>query len=168
MSKKLKIWDVNDPQRWISQQRKYEKQFYNSIAEINRTERLLAGQLILIATVVISITAVVLGNKETLSSLLGYQRKILLGGLLALAFSLGAGIVQYFVNIRFHHKWASVKEPIVAHISKSKIEPEELQGLLNKQDCLKREANQVSQWLQIGLIVVGVGCYVVVAATLLW
>jgi len=151
-----------------------EKEFWNESyqavirldAEANETRRNLSAQLITFSTLMVTLTAFFLGQKDI--ELNAYQKGFLTAGLVILLFSIGFGIAEYFIVDRFFKKSAlkyiemlnsAPKNPSLVALHKHRSE--KLKGL-------PIESSNLMMYGQVGSICLGVILYLVLILTILW
>lgn len=131
--------------------------------DLSSTERHLAGQLILLATVFISATIVILGLISDRAIPLALATKILiLLGFISLVLSVFAGIASYFEVIKHSKDWINVKDELARKISFNEYSsPEALrQDMIAKQSALKSESGRIFLYAQITSLVFSFGIYI--------
>jgi len=87
----------------------------SSVQEAREVERALCSQLILVATVLLTVSMFAVGNSDLLSKMSCDQQYLTLLAIAALIGSIVAGIKYYFVLGGFYSAWAQAKNE-VAHI----------------------------------------------------
>jgi hypothetical protein len=115
------VYNFNDPntvEYLTGQKHKFEARRDKAADDANNTERALAGQLILLTTVLITINVVALNNSDLLNHLTTNQRILILLAFLLEAVSTFAGILQYLSIEASYNKWADAYHKISLIIQK--------------------------------------------------
>lgn len=153
-------------------QRRYDKfldsnesQVVQLDIEANEASRQWTGQLITLATLLISISGLLLGQKDILNSLTTLQKWCLLLGVVSLIASVVSGVQSLRVTQRFFTNWASTLAKMPNHLPSTEDmdAPSELYKLkakyLKEKNLIKDSGTQASdeKWDNLQLIAVVVG-----------
>jgi hypothetical protein len=132
------------------QQRKFEDYVESYRKETNSVFRELAKQLILVATVFLSISALVLANKDLFNKINLYEKHIISFIWILLASSLIFGIIQLVVDYFFLKKWTRAKFEVVKGIVFKEINETNIgEKSIEKQNNISSESSTIFIWLQI-------------------
>jgi hypothetical protein len=133
----------------------------NSAQEAREVERALCGQLILVATVLLTASMFAVGNSDPLNKMSYGQKYLTLLAILALISSIGAGIKYYFILQSFYNDWARAKNG-VAHLYSNVDFTTPLEARGKAYEKTKHLDNKPkNEWLkrQIWLVVAAGGIY---------
>ncbi len=132
------------------QQNKFENYAEIYRREANEVFRELTQQLILVATVFISVLAIIWGNENFITKIHTFGKYILMGVFIFLSASLIFGIIQFFSDHRYFKEWSRVKFSIVEEIVAGKINENNILGkTAEKQKNIPNESNTVFVRLQV-------------------
>ncbi len=105
-------------------QKKFEEYSREASKEANEVFRELVRQLILVATVFLSISAFVFNFQNVTKIFNIYNKHLLICSWILAGFSIIFGVVQFFVDYYFFAKWSKINSDIVEDISEGKLENE--------------------------------------------
>jgi hypothetical protein len=159
-------FDRNDQGQidWMNKEAsKFTGQVDKSLGQENETERAMAGQLMLVATVAFTGNVVLLGNGNVVTTLSNAQKGLVSFAVVLLLASMYSGIRYYRVLIAFHKMWVNANQEVAgwfakwefdnpAHISlkvDSRLQSLEIEP---KIDWFNRQ--QLALWIAMGLYVV--------------
>src|SRR5437762_4281044 len=141
----------------INQQRKFEDSAENYRKEGNEVFRELVRQLILVATVFLSISAFTLNSEKIVMKLYVFEKYSLVFAWITFGLSIVSGIGQFFVDYKYFGKWITAKSSIVENLYHGKISEKDLPKLIQeKQKDIPSESSTCFVYLQSFFLVFGV------------
>ena len=139
------------------QQTKFENAAELFMKEANEVLRELSRQLILVATVFLSVSAFVFYVRDIFQRFKIYNKWMLISFWILTGLSLLFGIVQIILDSYFFSKWASVNQEIVEDIANEKIKKENLfQEAIKRQQKIPRTSSAICMWIQIITLFLGI------------
>lgn len=151
---------MDDKEKYLlEQQKKYEARFEICISQGNKVFQELVKQLILVATVFISVSGFIFrtGGKTSL-----LFKHILVFSWLLLGCSIVFGIVQYFIDYLFFGKWAKANHELAKGLALHEIDsPEKLGKISTEKQNLPTESSTFV-WLQVIFLLLGI-CLLIIA-----
>ncbi|HEU4966642.1 MAG TPA: hypothetical protein VFT53_04125 [Candidatus Saccharimonadales bacterium] len=129
-----------------------------SAQEARENERALCSQLMLVATVFLTLSMLAVGNGDLFKDMTYDQRWLTLLAVGALGSSIGTGIRYYFVLVKFYNDWAYAKQDIALIYGevKSKTPLEARNKAYAATKHLDMRPNK--KWLQIQIAMLAVAC----------
>ncbi len=151
------------------QQRKFEEYAEIYRRETNEVFRELVRQLILVATVFVSISVFIFNVKKLSCYLTILDKQILSTSWILLGCSLVFGIVQIFVDYFFLAKWTKAKSGIATEIYKGKANEKNIGSIvIDKQKGISSESTTIFVWLQSIFLTIGMTLLIYVIIKLLF
>ncbi len=132
----------------------HQKLAVDAGAEANETQRMLAGQLILIAGTVITVSAVFL-NTDHGNTLGLHSKALLIGSWIAFAVSISSGILGLVLDSEFFVSWQKYHFGIAVELGTSKYTSLTIQKARNKNPLPKARSPVWPLYGQIGLLALG-------------
>ena len=140
-----------------NQQRKFEDYTEKYRCETNEVFRELTRQLILVATVFLSISIFVFNARDLNVRFNIFDRHFLAFAWIFLAFSIIFGIIQFFIDYLYFRKWTKAKFNIVEKIYTGDATEENLsQIVLESQKNIPFESSTVFVYLQSIFLIFGI------------
>lgn len=115
----------NDLDYLILHQRKFENRADKNLKEANEIFRELVRELILAATVFLSISAFIFTSSNLVQSLDIYDKHFLALAWIFIVVSIFCGIIQYYIDKRHFEKWANAGYKVAESISTSEADTKE-------------------------------------------
>lgn len=152
----------------LEQQHKLEKAQELVTAEANESSRVLIVQLFIVAAALLALSSPLLGSKDLLFQAATWLRIILVLVWLLLAGSMGCGIYQLFIEVRFFSNSKDIYDKIIRELSWDRIHTaEDLTRAFDKQAYAPDRATQSMLLGQIALLSLGCGLLIMFMAYLI-
>ncbi|PKM97432.1 MAG: hypothetical protein CVU77_06100 [Elusimicrobia bacterium HGW-Elusimicrobia-1] len=141
---------------YIRQQKtKFEDYAERYRAEANEVFRELVRQLILTATVLVTLGPYVLSRTEV-TKFTVLDKYLFMFAMVLIAISIPMGIVQLVVDHYFFRAWHRAKYSVVEGIARKEITDDNIwERSVEKQSLIQAESNTIFVWLQLIFVIVG-------------
>jgi len=151
------------------QQRKFEDYAERYRQETNEVFRELGRQLILVATVFLSISAFVFNAPDLILKFSCGSRIILILSWILLGLSIIFGIIQFFVDYNYFRKWTQAKFEVVEKIISGTATENNLNKVAEEvQKDIPNESSTIFVWLQVFSLVISIILLIITMISLLF
>ena len=145
------------------QQRKFEDYAEKHRTETNEVFRELVRQLILVATVFLSVSAFVFYVKDLIVKFSIFDKHCLMSSWILIGLSIIFGIIQIIIDYYFFQRWTNVKFKVVDRIYLEHPKDEDVDKIAySEQKDIPNSSTTLFIWFQIFSLVAGIILLIVI------